>query len=136
VTKNIRHAVAKRIDCRTPDEFLDAAGEACGTVTPVIKQSLSTLQPGQVLLNDAARTSDFERIAVPTLLVHGSGAALLTQRICHRLAHTLPGASTRTIRGAGHMSPLTHRDEVNDLIVAHLDANTVPDCLDGASLVA
>jgi tRNA 2-thiouridine synthesizing protein A len=31
------------------DEFLDAAGEACGTVTPVIKQALSALQPGQVL---------------------------------------------------------------------------------------
>jgi len=45
----MRHAVARPIDSRTADEFLDAAGEACGTVTPVIKQSLSTLQPGQVL---------------------------------------------------------------------------------------
>jgi len=42
VAKTIRHAVAE-------PEFLDAVGEACGTVTPVIKQSLSTLQPGQVL---------------------------------------------------------------------------------------
>lgn len=33
----------------TADEFLDAAGEACGTVTPLIKQTLSALQPGQVL---------------------------------------------------------------------------------------
>lgn len=49
MTKTIRHAAAKPVDRRTPDEFLDAAGEACGTVTPVIKQSLSTLQPGQVL---------------------------------------------------------------------------------------
>lgn len=31
------------------DEFLDAVGEACGAVTPVIKQALSGLQPGQVL---------------------------------------------------------------------------------------
>jgi TusA-related sulfurtransferase len=30
-------------------EFLDAAGEACGTVTPLIRQSLSALQPRQVL---------------------------------------------------------------------------------------
>jgi hypothetical protein len=36
----------------------------------------------------------------------------------------LPDASTTTIRGAGHMSPLTHRDQVNDLVIAHLDANT------------
>ena len=40
------------------------------------------------------------------------------------------------IRGAGHMSPLTHRDEVNDLIVAHLDANTVERRSAGAPLVA
>lgn len=33
----------------TADHFLDAAGEACGTVTPVIKQALSALAPGQVL---------------------------------------------------------------------------------------
>ena len=33
----------------TADQSLDAAGEACGTVTPVIKQALSSLAPGQVL---------------------------------------------------------------------------------------
>ncbi len=33
----------------TAELFLDAAGEACGTVTPVINQALSALQPGQVL---------------------------------------------------------------------------------------
>jgi tRNA 2-thiouridine synthesizing protein A len=49
LTKTIRYTAARPIDCRTPDDFLDAAGEACGTVTPLIKQSLSTLQPGQVL---------------------------------------------------------------------------------------
>jgi tRNA 2-thiouridine synthesizing protein A len=33
----------------TAHEFLDAVGEACGTVTPLIQQSLSMLQPEQVL---------------------------------------------------------------------------------------
>lgn len=33
----------------TAHEFLDAAGEACGTVTPLIRQTLSALQAGQVL---------------------------------------------------------------------------------------
>lgn len=87
-------------------------------------------------INDAARTGDFERIAVPTLLMQGGCTTLPTQRICRLLARVLPGASTTTIRGAGHMSPLTHRDEVNDLIVAHLDASTVQRCQAGASLVA
>lgn len=37
--------------------FLDAAGEACGTVTPVIRQALAPLAPGElleVLTNDPA----------------------------------------------------------------------------------
>ncbi len=87
-------------------------------------------------ISDAARPSDFERIAVPTLLMQGSATPLPTQRICRRLARVLPGASIRTIRGAGHMSPLTHRDEVNDLIVAHLAANAVECRSAGAPLVA
>jgi TusA-related sulfurtransferase len=33
----------------TANTFLDAIGESCGTVTPLIKQALSPLQPGQVL---------------------------------------------------------------------------------------
>lgn len=33
----------------TAHVFLDATGEACGTVTPLIKQTLSALLPGQVL---------------------------------------------------------------------------------------
>ena len=87
-------------------------------------------------INDASRLSDFEVIAVPTLLMQGSCTALPAQRICNRLALALRSASSRTIRGAGHMSPLTHRDEVNDLIAAHLDANTVESFGAGASLAA
>jgi len=87
-------------------------------------------------INDASRLGDLERIDVPTLLMQGSRTVLPARRICHRLALALPGASTRTIDGAGHMSPLTHRDQVNDLIVAHLDANTVERVGVGASLVA
>ena len=37
--------------------FLDATGEACGTVTPLIRQALKPLEPGQeqeVLTHDAA----------------------------------------------------------------------------------
>lgn len=30
-------------------QFLDAAGEACGTVTPVIRQALAALRPGEML---------------------------------------------------------------------------------------
>jgi hypothetical protein len=36
------------------------------------------------------------------------------------LEQVMPQARTTEIAGAGHMSPLTHRDEVNARIVAHI----------------
>lgn len=74
-------------------------------------------------LNEPARPEDFRMLALPTLIVQGSRSPLPTRRICELLARALPEARTKTIDGAGHMAPLTHRNEVNDLIVAHLDAN-------------
>ncbi len=118
------------------------SGPGTWTSMPLPKrEAMATSLPKVALdfhatLDDAARPGDFERIAVPTLLMQGSCTPLPTQRICHRLARVLPGASTTTIRGAGHMSPLTHRDGVNDLIVAHLAANAVERRSAGASLVA
>jgi hypothetical protein len=36
----------------------------------------------------------------------------------------LPSAALATIDDAGHMAPMTHRDQVNSMIVEHLDANS------------
>jgi pimeloyl-ACP methyl ester carboxylesterase len=74
-------------------------------------------------LNEPARLEDFARLALPMLIVQGGRTAAPTQRICERLAATVPGAKLEIVDGAGHMAPMTHRDAVNDLIVAHLDAN-------------
>lgn len=74
-------------------------------------------------LNEPARPDDFRMLALPTLILQGSCSPLPTRRICQLLARALPEARTQTIDGAGHMAPMTHRNEVNDLIVAHLEAN-------------
>jgi len=76
-------------------------------------------------LNEPARLEDFARLAVPMLIVQGGRTAAPTRRICERLACAVPGAKLEIVDGAGHMAPMTHRDAVNDLIVAHLDANAV-----------
>jgi pimeloyl-ACP methyl ester carboxylesterase len=39
--------------------------------------------------------------------------------VADRLAALLPDARLVTIGGAGHMGPITHRNEVNTLILAH-----------------
>jgi len=79
----------------------------------------------QATIHEPSHLGEVERIAVPTLLLRGDRSPLPTQRICQRLARTMPNANSATIHGAGHMAPLTHRDQVNDLITAHLDAHAV-----------
>jgi pimeloyl-ACP methyl ester carboxylesterase len=75
-------------------------------------------------LNEPTRLEEFRTLALPTLIMQGACSPLPTRRICERLAAVLPEAQSKTIEGAGHMAPVTHRDEVNALIAAHLDSNS------------
>jgi pimeloyl-ACP methyl ester carboxylesterase len=75
------------------------------------------------LLNEPAELEDVCDIAAPTLLLQGGCTQLPSRCVCQRLRVALPDARFKTIRGAGHMSPVTHRDQVNPLVAAHIDAN-------------
>ena len=74
------------------------------------------------LLSEPAGVEDLRGIAVPTLMLQGADTKLPSRSVCKRLRAALPAAQFRLVRGAGHMLPLTHRDQVNALIAAHLDA--------------
>jgi pimeloyl-ACP methyl ester carboxylesterase len=63
-------------------------------------------------------------MTVPTLLLHGTGSPWPTRRICDLLERILPDAQLKTIGGAGHMAPMTHRDQVNTMVIAQLDSNS------------
>lgn len=76
------------------------------------------------LFNEPAELEDMSEIALPTLLMQGGCTTLPSRCVCARLRVALPEASFRVVQGAGHMAPLTHRDQVNALIAAHLDANS------------
>lgn len=75
-------------------------------------------------LNEPTRLEDFRLMTVPTLLLHGTGSPWPTRRICDLLEHILPDAQLKTIGGAGHMAPMTHRDQVNTMVIAQLDSNS------------
>jgi pimeloyl-ACP methyl ester carboxylesterase len=77
-------------------------------------------------LNEPTRLEDFCWMTVPTLLLYGTSSPLPTRRICELLARTLPDAHLQAIGGAGHMAPLTHRDQVNAMVMAQLDSNSGP----------
>lgn len=75
-------------------------------------------------INEDAAPADLRNMAVPTLLLQGAATVQPIRRICRLVADALPAARFETIAGAGHMLPLTHRDEVNDAVVAHIEENT------------
>jgi pimeloyl-ACP methyl ester carboxylesterase len=74
------------------------------------------------IFSEPAELAQLRRIAPPTLLLQGGCTVLPARCVCKRLRDALPAALFRVVRGAGHMLPLTHRDEVNGLIAAHLDS--------------
>lgn len=58
---------------------------------------------------------------VPTLLIHGSKTRRPALAVTQVLAELLPDARIEIVQGAGHMSPLTHTDAVNRLVLAHIE---------------
>ena len=69
---------------------------------------------------EAIPLETYRRIQVPVLLFRGADSPAPARRIVALLGSTLPNARIRTVAGAGHMLPLTHRDLVNPEIVAHM----------------
>jgi pimeloyl-ACP methyl ester carboxylesterase len=63
----------------------------------------------------------YATLDVPTLLVHGSKTRQAALAVAQLLEELLPDARIAAVEGAGHMSPLTHRNAVNRLVLAHIE---------------
>ena len=72
------------------------------------------------LLEEQTPLSDYAAIDVPTLILCGTKSPAPSRTLARLLADTLPQARHRTVRDAGHMSPITHPADVNPLVVAHI----------------
>jgi pimeloyl-ACP methyl ester carboxylesterase len=72
------------------------------------------------LIEEKTPLAAYAAVDVPTLIVCGTISPAPSRAITRLLAETLPRARHRTIRNAGHMSPITHPAEVNTLVVEHL----------------
>ncbi len=72
------------------------------------------------LIGDDTMLATYARIVVLTLILCGTQSPEPSRAITRLLAETLPMARHRTIRSVGHMAPITHPDDVNPLILAHL----------------
>ena len=104
------------------------SGPGAWAAMPADKRSVFAPQLAKValdfhaLLGEPAGIEDVKDISAPTLIVQGGCTTLPARCVCHRLRRALPAAQFEVVRGAGHMLPITHRDAVNALVAAHLDA--------------
>jgi len=60
------------------------------------------------------RESVARRIAVPTLIIHGTRDRVVPIRDGRRLAALIPHAAFHELRGAGHVPYITHAEDVLD----------------------
>lgn len=88
------------------------------------------------LIEENTPLAAYAAIDVPTLIVCGTRSPAPSRAITRLLAETLPRARHRTIRDAGHMSPITHAAEVNALVVEHVLMNRAPTSMHPPAIAA
>jgi len=71
------------------------------------------------------RPGDYLSLGAPTRLILGERSPKGAKAVIDILDQVLPRAHTRVVKGAGHMSPLTHREEVARLIARHIDESRI-----------
>ncbi|MCH7479591.1 MAG: alpha/beta hydrolase, partial [SAR324 cluster bacterium] len=62
--------------------------------------------------NNPTRLEECRRLGLPTLLIRGEKTVLPEAPVSEILARKIPGSRLEVIRAAGHISPLTHPNEV------------------------
>jgi pimeloyl-ACP methyl ester carboxylesterase len=75
------------------------------------------------LIEEQTPIQAYAAVDVPTLILCGTKSPGPSRTIARLLADTLPQARHRTVRNAGHMSPITHPADVNPLVVGHILAS-------------
>ncbi len=75
------------------------------------------------LMKDRTPLSAWRSLELPVLLLGGERSPPAARRVLALLAQALPKATLHPVAGAGHMGPITHGDEVNARIAAHVRAS-------------
>ncbi|SOC05239.1 alpha/beta fold hydrolase [Rhodobacter maris] len=72
--------------------------------------------PGRIWREDG-----IEGIEAPVMLVHGDKSPPIVADVCTALAARMADVGTACIPGGGHMLPVTHAEQVTDLIALNLE---------------
>jgi pimeloyl-ACP methyl ester carboxylesterase len=75
----------------------------------------------EAILSGYLSPSDLNKIDCPVLVMYGLESPEATRQVANLLSEKLPKVETRELIGIGHMGPITHRDQINDIIENYLD---------------
>ncbi len=118
------------------------SGPGSWTDMPAEKRAAFAPQLAKVALDfhaifsEPAELEDVRDIVLPMLVLQGACTKLPSRRVCERLRRAMPEACFEIVPGAGHMLPITHREQVNPLIAAHIDRNSTSEGEHHAKLAA
>jgi pimeloyl-ACP methyl ester carboxylesterase len=83
----------------------------------------SVAQNFWAVLSEESRLTDLARLAMPTMIVTGGGAPLVTRRIARLMAGVARAALVKSVPDGGHMLPLTHAERLAGMIAGHVFAH-------------
>jgi pimeloyl-ACP methyl ester carboxylesterase len=75
-----------------------------------------------IVLDEETKLGDYASVEAPTLLIAGTKTRAPARAVVDLLGSAVPSAEIKLLKGAGHMSPFTHPDALNRLILDHLAA--------------
>ena len=119
-----------RQDAEAARRFLSVWGEQpFDELSPIAQQQMArqvhlVAEGNDVLIHDAAnilRPGGLEAIDAPVMLISGANSPPVIAEIAEALAARLPDVGRAEVPGAGHMSPITHPDQVAGLIEVNLE---------------
>jgi pimeloyl-ACP methyl ester carboxylesterase len=74
----------------------------------------------RALFEEDTDVAAYRAFRFPVLVLRGEFAPAPTRVVAEGLSDLIPGATSATIAGAGHMGPFTHAQAVNEHILAHI----------------
>lgn len=83
----------------------------------------SVAQNFWAVLSEDSRLTDLARLAMPTMIVTGGEAPLVTRRIARLMASVARAALVKSLPDGGHMLPLTHAERLAGMIAGHVFAH-------------
>jgi pimeloyl-ACP methyl ester carboxylesterase len=111
-------------------EYWNGEG-AWEALRPAVQTALIAWMPKapldfHALFGEPEELTAYVRVRCPVLVLRGEYAPAPTQLIADTLPSLMRAAQLCAVRGAGHMGPQTHADEVNALIASHIASTVTP----------